>query len=440
MPCYKVRMSHRASSWGRIRECSEEGDQIQEIRKLRGDFLSMALLKSCPNKDSAALVIWLNSTSLSLNSFLLSLTSASISKHAHPFIALLDSGSSHCFVDEVFAKKNKIALTKLPSTIPLRLFDGSAQNSVSHKTHIPLTFSTGKTHQMEFYITKLDKGYSVVLGYDWLVCHNPSIDWAETKVVFPGSVKAPEGLSTPIKPEFNIQFVSTKNISCLCHEPGNSFYCLKHHAITEDVTAPQVLPHHSETPSDSYHVCTSSLTPDPMNGIPIDYHKFHEVFSGIKADTLPPHQPYGLQISLEEGAKSFHGPIYSLSPPELTALQEFLEEHTQNGFICPTKSPWGAPVLFVKKKDGSLCLCVNFHALNNGEGPLSAPSHHRSAQHSRTRQDIYENRFKTCIPPCTYCGGRQTQNGIPNLLWIIRMESYALWLIQCSSSLSTIHQ
>src|SRR5260221_6680175 len=101
------------------------------------------------------------------------------------------------------------------------------------------------------------------------------------------------------------------------------------YTVMEDVTAlPQVLTHHSETPSDSYHVCTSSLTPDPMNGIPIDYHKFHEVFSGIKANTLPPHQPYGLQISSEEGAKPFHGPIYSLSPPELTALQEFLEEHT----------------------------------------------------------------------------------------------------------------
>src|SRR5260370_9695423 len=192
----------------------------------------MALLESCPNRDSAAPVIQLNSTSLSPNSFLLSLTSTSVSKHARPFVALLDSGSSHCFVDEVFAKKNKIALTKLPSTIPLRLFDGSAWNSISHKTHIPLTFSTGETHQTEFYITKLDKGYSVVLSYDWLVHHNPSIDWAETKVVFLGSVKAPEGPSVSIKPEFNIQFVSPKNISCLCCEPGNSIYCLHPHSIT----------------------------------------------------------------------------------------------------------------------------------------------------------------------------------------------------------------
>src|SRR5258707_9451560 len=143
---------------------------------------------------------------------------------------------------------------------------------------------------MKFYITKLDKGYSVVLSYDWLVCHNPSINWVETKVVFPGSMQAPERPPTPVKPEFDIQFVSAKNISCLCHEPGNSIYCLEHHSIVEDVTAlPQVLTHHSETPSNSYHAHNSSLNLDPMNGILIDYHKFHEVFLGIKADTLPPH-------------------------------------------------------------------------------------------------------------------------------------------------------
>ncbi len=210
----------------------------------------MVLLRSCPNKDSTALVIWLNSTSLSLNSFLLSLTSTTVSKHAHPFIALLDSGSSHCFVDEVFAKKNKLVLSKLPSIILLWVFDGSAWNSISHKTNIPLTFSTGKTHQREFYITKLDKGYSVVLGYDWLVHHNPSIDWAETKVVFLGAMKVPGGPSTPVSPKFNIQFVTAKKISHLCHKPGNCVYCLEHHSVMEDDNTSQHLPNpHSKPPS-----------------------------------------------------------------------------------------------------------------------------------------------------------------------------------------------
>src|SRR5260221_9304862 len=114
----------------------------------------------------------------------------------------------------------------------------------------------------------------------------------------------------------------------------------------------------------------ANLTPlqvtntDTLDSILVEYHEFCNIFSGEKADTLTPHRPYDLQINVKEGAKPFHGPIYSLSPPELAALQEFLEEHTRNGFICPSKSPWGSTILFIKKKDGSLCLCVDFHALN----------------------------------------------------------------------------
>src|SRR5258707_13004724 len=101
-----------------------------------------------------------------------------------------------------------------------------------------------------------------------------------------------------------------------------------------------------------------------LDSIPAEYRDFCNVFSGEKVGTLAPHRPYDLQVNVEEGAKPVHGPIYSLSPPELVALQEFLEEHTKSGFICPSKSPWGSPVLFVKKKYGSLCLCIDFHALN----------------------------------------------------------------------------
>src|SRR5260370_31821383 len=89
---------------------------------------------------------------------------------------------------------------------------------------------------------------------------------------------------------------------------------------------------------------------DTLSRVPQEYHKFCNVFSGEKANVLAPHQPYNLKINLEEGTKPFHGPIYVLSPPELTVLREFLEENVQNGFIHPSKSPWGSLVLFIKKK------------------------------------------------------------------------------------------
>ena len=56
--------------------------------------------------------------------------------------------------------------------------------------------------------------------------------------------------------------------------------------------------------------------------------------------------------------------MYPLSPLELRTLHEFLDEHLSLSFIHPTSSPHGAPVLFVKKKDGSLRLCVDFRGLN----------------------------------------------------------------------------
>jgi len=104
-------------------------------------------------------------------------------------------------------------------------------------------------------------------------------------------------------------------------------------------------------------------TPDLFN-VPSEYHKFANIFSKTKAEVLPPHHPYDLKINLEEGAQPPVGSIYSLSASEQEALKEFIEENLNMGFIRPTSSPHGAPVLFVKKKDGSLRLCVDFRGLN----------------------------------------------------------------------------
>ena len=104
-------------------------------------------------------------------------------------------------------------------------------------------------------------------------------------------------------------------------------------------------------------------TPD-LSNVPSEYHEFADVFSRTKAEILPPHRPYDLKINLEEGAQPPVGPIYSLSASEQEALKEFIEENLNTGFIRPTSSLHGAPVLFVKKKDGSLRLCVDFRSLN----------------------------------------------------------------------------
>jgi len=101
-----------------------------------------------------------------------------------------------------------------------------------------------------------------------------------------------------------------------------------------------------------------------LSSIPEKYYKYTDVFSKSKAETLTPHHPYDLQIDLE---KDFYPPvetIYSLSKFKQETLKEFINENLTNRFIRSTSSPHGALVLFVKKKDGSLRLCVDFRRLN----------------------------------------------------------------------------
>src|SRR5258708_1852071 len=220
------------------------------------------------------------------------------------------------------------------------MFDGSTPSNVSKKVQMPITFSRGEMHHLEFFVTTLDENYSLVLGYDWLAQYNPSIDWMETKITF-RELKHLKG--KPVSGEkVDIRMVSTLTMAKICRDLGTPAFVI----FTADLTPLQV------------------MATDTLNSIPAKYHDFSDIFSGEKAGTLAPHRPYDLQINVEEGAKPIHGPIYSLSPLDLAALWEFLEEHTKSGFICPSKSPWGSPILFVKKKDGSLHLCMDFCALN----------------------------------------------------------------------------
>src|SRR5260370_186820 len=122
-------------------------------------------MKGCPVGTCTSFPLHLTSTSLSSASFLLSLTSAITCR---PFQVLLDSGSSHSFVDKMFAHCNKLTLAHLMEPIPLQLFDGSSTSSIVSKTQMPITMLTGETHKTKFFVTKLDKGYLIVLSYDWL--------------------------------------------------------------------------------------------------------------------------------------------------------------------------------------------------------------------------------------------------------------------------------
>jgi len=79
---------------------------------------------------------------------------------------------------------------------------------------------------------------------------------------------------------------------------------------------------------------------------------------------LPPDRDVQFSIELKPGIAPISRRAYRMAPKELAELKTQLQELLQKGFIQPSSSPWGCPALFVKKKDQTLRLCVDYHPLN----------------------------------------------------------------------------
>lgn len=90
---------------------------------------------------------------------------------------------------------------------------------------------------------------------------------------------------------------------------------------------------------------------------------FPEVFPE-DLPSLPPVRQVEFRIDLVPGAAPVAKAPYRLAPCKMQELSEQLKELSDKGFIRPSSSPWGAPVLFVKKKDGSFRMCIDYWELN----------------------------------------------------------------------------
>ena len=126
----------------------------------------------------------------------------------------------------------------------------------------------------------------------------------------------------------------------------------------------------------SYLMSITAETNDDLTElekIPPKYREFSKAFSKSIADQLPEHRIYDHKITLKPDTEVPFGPLYNLSETELVTLKSYLEENLSKGFIERSESPAGAPVLFVKKKDGSLRLCVDYRGLNRITVPNRCP-------------------------------------------------------------------
>nr|GFA60900.1 putative reverse transcriptase domain-containing protein [Tanacetum cinerariifolium] len=99
-----------------------------------------------------------------------------------------------------------------------------------------------------------------------------------------------------------------------------------------------------------------------LENIPV-VREFTDVFLKELPGLLPVRQ-VEFQIDLIPRAAPIARAPYRLAPSEMQELSNQLQELADRGFINPSTSPWGAPVLFVKNKDGSFGMCIDYHELN----------------------------------------------------------------------------
>nr|GFB23281.1 putative reverse transcriptase domain-containing protein [Tanacetum cinerariifolium] len=210
--------------------------------------------------------------------------------------------------------------------------------------------------------------FDIILGMDWLTEHHATIDCRSYRVIF-GNIHAPEFIYHGSLLGKSMQIISALQARTLLSHGCEGFLATIHDT-TSDVPSIHDQPIVSEFPD---------VFPDELLGIPL----VREV---------------EFSIELIPGAEPISKAPYCMAPIELKELKGQLQELLKRGFIRPSVSPWGAPVLFVKKKDGSMRLCINYRGvmhfskidLRSGYHQLRVREQDISKTAFRTRYGHYE--------------------------------------------------
>ncbi|GJX49982.1 putative reverse transcriptase domain-containing protein [Tanacetum coccineum] len=230
----------------------------------------------------------------------------------HYACILFDSGAEKSFVSSAFTPFIDIAPTALNTSYEVELADGKvvSTNTILRSCTLVLL---NHVFKIDLLPTRLGS-FDVIIGMDWLAYHRALIDCYEKIVRIPlpnGKILEVQGE----RPEKDL-----RSLACIKADEKK----------LDDIRVVRDFP---------------EVFPDDLLGLPL----VREI--EFRIDLIP-------------GASPVVRSPYRLAPSEMLELSNQLKELQEKGFIRPSHSPWGAPVLFVKKKDGSMRMCIDYRELN----------------------------------------------------------------------------
>ncbi|GJZ25624.1 putative reverse transcriptase domain-containing protein [Tanacetum coccineum] len=252
---------------------------------------------------------------------------------------LNDRYASISFVSTTFSSLIDITPTTLDHYYDVELADGKIIGINTIIRGCTLNFLN---HPFNINLLPVELGsFDVIIGMDWLSKYHAVIDCAE-KIV-----RIPWGNETLIVHGDGSNQRNGTRLNIISCTKTHKYLLKGHHVFLASITA-------KETEDGSGE--------KRLEDVPI-VRDFPEVFPE-ELPGLPPTRQVEFQIDLVPGAAPVARAPYRLAPSEMKELSEQLQELSDKGFIRPSSSPWGAPVLFVKKKDGSFRMCIDYRELN----------------------------------------------------------------------------
>ncbi|KAJ9564648.1 hypothetical protein OSB04_000614 [Centaurea solstitialis] len=254
--------------------------------------------------------------------------------NSKPALVLFDTGATWSYVSHRFCKDFQIELGKLDRPVKVDV--------AAEEVHVLESVYRGCTIDIfgvQFSINLIPvpmNGIDVVVGIDWMFPNRATTDVAGQLV----RIQNPSGGELIVYGKgrrVSTLFCSVAKAQKYFQRGGSGFlaYVMADQTEERKLTVAEV-PVVSEYPD---------VFPEDLPG-------------------LPPDRQVEFGIDLVPGAAPIARAPYRLAPPELQELSDQLQELSGKGFIRPSSSPWGAPILFVKKKDGSHRMCIDYRGLN----------------------------------------------------------------------------